>query len=295
MKKTALLVIYNHRYDKNIKRVHELYQNSFTYIYHLMPFYDGDNPNVIPVYESSHQFQSYISQAYTVLKTMGFTHFFVISDDLILNPIINENSLWDVCGIPDDYCMLPYYTELQNCSIKGWPRIKDAIDYKVEQDGVEVKNILPSKEDAKELFAFHQLSVSPITRSTYRRVYPYFKLGSIKLWRKGPRKPIELDYPLVGGYCDTCLITADCMQKFCSYCGAFAAGNLFVELAIPTALFLATRKLIVCSKLKLKDGAMWTAEDKRALEKYENNLQKLLADFPADKMYLHPVKLSAWS
>jgi hypothetical protein len=39
--KVALLVIYNHRYDKNITRVEALYKKRFSHIYHVVPFYDG--------------------------------------------------------------------------------------------------------------------------------------------------------------------------------------------------------------------------------------------------------------
>ena len=41
--KVALLVIYNHRYDKNIVRVKQIYAKRFSYIYHVMPFYDGND------------------------------------------------------------------------------------------------------------------------------------------------------------------------------------------------------------------------------------------------------------
>lgn len=55
--KVALVVIYNHRYDKNIARVKSIYAKRFSYIYHVMPFYDGDKQDVIPVFESSYCFQ----------------------------------------------------------------------------------------------------------------------------------------------------------------------------------------------------------------------------------------------
>lgn len=55
--KVALLVIYNHRYDKNIVRVKQIYAKRFSYIYHVMPFYDGNDLDVIPVFESSYCFQ----------------------------------------------------------------------------------------------------------------------------------------------------------------------------------------------------------------------------------------------
>ena len=93
-KKTALLVVYNHRYDKNIPVIDRIYANRFSYVCHLVPFYDGDQANVIAVYDSSHYFQNYIAQAYTHLKDKGFTHFFIVADDMILNPLVDENNLW---------------------------------------------------------------------------------------------------------------------------------------------------------------------------------------------------------
>lgn len=64
-----------------------------------MPFYDGNVENVIPVYESSFRFQSYIAQAYQHLKGKGYTHYFIVADDMILNPQINETNLFELTGI----------------------------------------------------------------------------------------------------------------------------------------------------------------------------------------------------
>lgn len=69
--KVALLVVYNHRYDKNIARMRELYAKRFSHIYHIMPFYDGQKQDVIPVYESSYCFSGYLSQAYTHIGDKG--------------------------------------------------------------------------------------------------------------------------------------------------------------------------------------------------------------------------------
>lgn len=54
MEKIALLIIYNHRYDKNIPILDKIYEGRFSYVYHVVPFYDGDRENVIAVYENSY-------------------------------------------------------------------------------------------------------------------------------------------------------------------------------------------------------------------------------------------------
>lgn len=44
-----------------------------------------------------------------------------------------------------------------------------------------------------------------------------------------------------------------------------------------------------------KDGSLWKEADVNELgEKYSWNYKKLIDDFPEDKLYLHPVKLSKW-
>lgn len=106
MNKVGLLIIYNHRYDKNIPRLEEIYRKRFSHIFHIVPFYDGKQENVISVYESSYYFSGYISQTYAHLKDSGFTHFFVVADDMIINPNLNENNLWLQMGIDADDCYI---------------------------------------------------------------------------------------------------------------------------------------------------------------------------------------------
>ncbi len=313
--KTALLVVYNHRYDKNIERVEALYAGKFSHVYHLMPFYDGTVPNVIPVYASSFQFQSYISQAYTHLKNQGFTHYFIVSDDMLLNPIINEQNLWDTLQLDKDSCMLPAIVELQQCTNK-WERVGDAVAYRMTVLGVEVSSILPTYEDACQRFRNHGISTEALTPDVYQNVGKYRKrrkfLG-IKLWRKNKvPAQLQLDYPLCAGYSDIFLVTADCMQNFCTYCGAFAAQNLFVEVAIPTAMVLAADKLTYLdtemgashlNQLKLKGGDMWPERNmwfigdntlQNIITSSNYSLQTLIENFPKDRLFLHPIKLSKW-
>ena len=84
------------------------------------------------------------------------------------------------------------------------------------------------------------------------------------------------------------------MPKFCQISGALAATRLFVELAIPTALAFCSAKIVFNRDIKLREGALWTDEDKKVLDKYENSLTKLLDQYPNDMFYYHPIKLSKW-
>lgn len=286
--KTALLVVYNHRFDKNIGRIRELYANQFSYIYHVMPFYDGNEPDVIPVFDSSYCFSGYIAQAYSHLRNNGFTHFFVVADDMILNPSINENSIWERLGIGYQDAYIDEMVCFQYGGKRWWRRIIDALDYTPEQLGVELKGILPNKEEAQRRFDFHKLPYTPIPRKELLR-NPRKKDFLKMLTRSN-----ELKYPLVRAYSDILLIPSDVMPKFANYCGAFSATRLFVEMAIPTALVLSSDNIKLAEDIKLNPGAMWFEDDFKILESYGRNLTKLLTDFPSDKLYLHPIKLSQW-
>ena len=169
MRKVALMVIYNHRFDRNIPLIDKMYKERFTYVYHIVPFYDGTQENVIPVYESSYHFQSYISQAYTHLKHNGFTHYFIVADDMLLNPKVDENTLWEETGLEEDECMYPSeFWVLQNMP-HFWPWFDNVLHYDPKMRGVEVDNILPSKEDAEKLFRAHGIPTSKIPlRSIYQ-------------------------------------------------------------------------------------------------------------------------------
>ena len=288
--KVALLVVYNHRYDKNIPIVEALYKNKFSHVYHLVPFYDGDKENVIPVFDNSFFFHNYIAQAYQHIKTLGFTHFFVVADDMVLNPIINENNLWDKLGINVSDCYIPKLNPLQE-GTDFWPWITNALKYKTSQPGVEIQKILPSKEEALERFSFYNL---PTGRIPLRRVLT--KDRDLLYNRVIKQLPfsLTLDYPLVTAYSDIFLITGGNMQRFFQILGAFAATRLFVELAIPTALVLTVDNLKTDKDVKLKKGDVWFWKINLFGQQYEFNLSSLIEHFPSDKFYVHPVKMSKW-
>ena len=287
MNKTALLVIYNHRFDKNIPRIDQLYEGRFSDVFHIVPFYDGCQKNVIPVYECSFQFQGYISQAYTHLRDKGYSHFFVVADDMIINPALNENNYLERLGLQDANCYIDYITPLQELKT-AW-RQTEAMTYRVNLRGVEVEKVLPSRETAIERFKQYGLPTGPIpfTPMINKRLRFLFKyLQNIK------RR--NLDYPLLGGYSDILILTADMMDKFCLYCGAFAATRLFAEFAIPTAMILASDHVKTSKDTLLGGTALWSKKDKEFLEVYNGSLQALIDDFPADKLFYHPIKLSQW-
>ena len=101
MAKACLIIVFNHRYDKNIPVLEKIYSSNFSTIYFLVPFYNGEHPNVIPVYESSNFFQSFFAQGYARFFNEKFTHYIFTGDDCILNPSVNENNFLEQTGLPE--------------------------------------------------------------------------------------------------------------------------------------------------------------------------------------------------
>ena len=99
--RVCLVIVFNHRYDKNIKRLREIYAGKFSNIMFLVPFYDGADKDVCPVYESSFQFQGYLIQAFGKLSKMDVDYYMFIGDDLILNPQINESNFVDYFALQE--------------------------------------------------------------------------------------------------------------------------------------------------------------------------------------------------
>lgn len=304
MSKVALIIIYNHQYNKNIEIVEGIYQNRFTNIYHLVPFYKGDKNNVIPVYESSYYFHGYVAQGFKSYFKEDYDHFFFIADDLILNPLINEGNYKLYLKLNLNTCFIPRLSSLaENPSF--WNLNIDTLLWELESPGVESRDKFPPHKEAQQLLAkfgiqnkpmkFEQIWKSPSTLKEWPKKIigeKFYVLRRLKYLIS--KKEYYSFYPLVRSYSDIFVVSKDAIKLFCHYCGLFAASRLFVELGLPTALVFSAEQIKTEKDLELKGRALWTKEEYKALDKFENKLSKLLNDFPAGQLYIHPVKLSGW-
>ncbi|MEP7142924.1 MAG: hypothetical protein ABI707_08640 [Ferruginibacter sp.] len=318
--KVALIFIFNHRYDKNIDILERMYKDRFSHIYHLVPFYDGDKPNVIPVYENSQHFQGYIAQGLTTYFEEGFEHYFFIGDDLVLHPQINENNYKDFFQISAGASFIPEVFHLHNLqnndtlrflpvrSIGGkqkwyWCKIKEFIEsYKHGIKGVENNKEMPSFEEAKSIIKNHGYETKPFTyQDLYGDIFPLTS-ASVKYIDNLTSyfKKFQPSYPVVAAYSDIIIVSASGIKKFCHYCGVFATNKLFVEFAIPTALLLSSNEVVTEPKIGKRGKIYWlyTKEElikfEEEMKPYNYKLNELLQRFPEDKLYIHPIKLSKW-
>jgi hypothetical protein len=308
MSKACLVIVFNHRYDKNIAVLEKMYSRNFSGIYFLVPFYDGNHPHVIPVYESSNYFQSYFAQGYHRFFREEYTHYIFTGDDCLLNPAINESNLEKALGLPPGSDFIPGFIELHTLSGRPWWHAHKAVDFFNNRKGAEIRRELPTREEAVNRFNQHGLEVKPLTRGNifgtrkpankkfleYWAFKQYHWLYKWKSYRKNGR--IELPYPVAGSYSDVVIVSKESIYAFCRYCGVMAASGLFVELAIPTALLLASKKIVQEKDVSLKGKAMWSAAEVEQVEQaYHKSLSALLSQFPKDQLYFHPIKLSKWN
>jgi hypothetical protein len=97
----------------------------------------------------------------------------------------------------------------------------------------------------------------------------------------------------VGGYSDILLVSRETLPRFAQLSGIFAATDMFVEVAIPTAMVLASSGIATERDTTLKGRAYW-GDEIRELAKFNKSMDELLKNFPTGQMYVHPVKLSQW-
>jgi hypothetical protein len=308
MAKPCLIIIFNHRYDKNIPVLRKIYSPRFSNIYFLVPFYNGTDSDVITVYESSYYFQAFFAQGYNRFFGEDFTHYIFTGDDCLLNPSINENNFMEQTGLQQGADFIPGFIEFHKLKDGGWWNTKKAIDFFHNRDGAEVQKELPSKEEALQRFQKHGIIIQPLTK---RNIFGTKKISFLRWWQswlykqffmrvkwKPYRKngKIELPYPAVGSYSDMFIVTKESIGPFCRYCGILASVGLFVEVAIPTALLLSSNKIMQEKDMRLQGKALWTPEEVSAVEKeFNKSLTSLLKGFPATQLYSHPVKLSKWN
>lgn len=297
----VLVVVHNHRYPANIAVLDRLYAGRFSRVFHLVPFHRDGPAHVVPVYEHSHQFQGYITQGLHAFHdpSAPAPHYLFIGDDVLLHPGINERTYLARFGVEEDMGFLPGFLEPHRFP-GHWRRIGEVVRYRPEAPGVEAGRLLPPPEEARCLLARHGVESAPLPHTkaigpapTLRPLAPWLRWWKQRL-SSPPGGHHPPGYPLVGSYSDVFIVPGNGLADFAHYCGLFAATRLFAELAIPTALALSTARIRTEKDLAEKGGALWTSDELRSLDRFGNDLDALLVDFPADTLYLHPVKLSRW-
>ena len=156
MIKPALIFLYNHCHPENIDPLERIHGKRFKDIYHLMPFYEGQKrKNVIPVYDNSFYFHSFIPQGLNEYYKEEYTHYIFVADDYLLNPLINTENFLEWFGLSSQTqggCFYPApFRSIGNTfwglKVKPW-----AYNYDPQVPGLNSQKELPSFKKALSRF-----------------------------------------------------------------------------------------------------------------------------------------------
>jgi len=296
----TLVIIFNHKYDLNIPLLKEIYGNRFEKVYFIVPFYEGKDEDVISVYESSYFFQGYVAQAYRELKKIKSDHILFIGDDLIIDPAIDQNNIYEkvLKGKKDFY--ISNMEGLSDNHIWTIDRFINARDAFLE-DGVAYKKEIPTFEDAYQKAVDFGIK-DFIVKDRNRRFPLYPWKGNIKtnirIIERSLRESFNIEYPLVYGYSDIFIVPRNKLETISKYFGVFSAMKLFVEIAIPTAIMLTADpdKVVMDKDLDYKNALAWSNFEMITSfsERCDYNIVKMPDNWPDGYLYMHPIKLSGW-
>ena len=312
----CLVVIYNHNFEKNIPIVKRMYSGRFTSVFQVMPFYRGSDPSVIGVYESSYQYNGYITQAAHRLVPTDMSqmpsHYVFVADDMVLNPSLNEDNILNFLKIGVEEAFHPgYWAMTSDALLKWYWGLSSVVNVCCTSNACEWKAALPSVDVARRIFDSKGIDWRKmVSRQDVSRIFGKLKVRFEnpyciqpndryeelkKLVRDDPSE--ERIYPLVRGFSDFFVVPGQAMSDFCHYCGVFAAMRAFVETAVPTSLVLCCAKVKTLKDcgLQAESGVATNEIREQIFAHYHGNYRELCAGFPANMLYVHPVKLSKWS
>lgn len=294
--KVCLVVIFNHRFEKNIDKLKTIYSHRFTNIKYLMPFWGDETESVIKVYESSYFFQNHVHQAF-IGKDFSFSHYIFIGDDLILNPDLNETNILTNLGVNENEGYIKELKPLNKIHHLWLDKLNVVSAF--DNPGFDIVAQLPDINIQNKKFKQYgifgaQQSFTNLLDLTAR--YSILQLLLYKnilktVWRlfRGYETPM----PIVSGYSDFFVIPNNAMPQFVHLSGIYGAMNLWVEAAIPTAMLLSCDKVIT-----EKERSNWYGTEiwgKKKKEDFESNLSDLASlnqQFSTNEIYIHPIKLS---
>lgn len=107
----------------------------------------------------------------------------------------------------------------------------------------------------------------------------------------------QIPYPMAWGYVDMFCVSRNKLFEFSRMLGIFSAMNLFVEIAIPTAIVLTEERenvVLFCELQKYECQAFWNEAKKVFVDRYNMDFQNLCEHWDKRWLFVHPVKLSQW-
>ena len=287
----------------------KIYGERFSDVRFLMPFYDGADDDVIPVYESSHNFQGYFIQAYDKLKDIPCTHYLFIGDDLIINPAFDETNFVGRTNMHGKKFLDKNFSPLNSPNMFRWVWTADS--------SKSFYNSSTSWRGSLYSYAEAMTKFNDFFGTQYKEVYDEAFFGNpnepgsnrIGHWNDAKGflpvvqyfiatngNTLHIPYPMAGGGCcgDIFCVDKGSLFEFSRLCGIFSSMNLFVEIAIPTAAVLIYKRDDVIFFPQNSYLILWNEDRNTFADKYGRDVTRLYNDWDEKLFYVHPVKLSSW-
>lgn len=295
--KICLCIIYNHNYEKNIRKIECLYAERFDTIYHLMPFYSNEcggekkksnSEKVISIYESSHNFEGYVAQGIKRFYSDIFDYYIFVADDLILNPSITQDNIIDILKCNENTA---YIKQLDFLTKKKKLRYIPFTEYFYFNKKIYHWSNAP--EDLNDHGWYIKETENCLTDSRFFKITQFIteKTEAVqKCITKGiPVNEIQesgTDYPRFLSFSDFFVVPKRFIKQFSRLCGAYAASNLHAEVAVPTALFYS------CDHIMTEKEIEWFGAQKHKMNEDIIDGITLEKSFEEKQLFVHPVKLS---
>ena len=295
MTKICLSFVFNHQYEKNIPKLKKIYGDRFSTIRYLSPFSTfNDDQEVIPIYETSINFQGYIAQAFKYLPN-DCDYYIFCADDLLLNPDFNENNILNRLNcINTSY--IKYLNPVWEHSF-AWHKFEECNSYPSDGCIVDYSNLLPTRTELLNKYIEFGISYRNIDLRNFRGIHDK-TITWERIW-SGLKYLIKTKYknyvhlPLVEGYSDFIIIPSKTIKRFCHYCGIFSAMNIWVDAAIATAMVLSSDQIRTEKDHSYKGTEIWNEKELSAkTARSKNKLDQITKVFDKDEFYIHPIKLS---
>jgi hypothetical protein len=292
----CLSIVFNHQFEKNIPILRKIYGERFSTIRYLSPFSKRkQDDDIIPVFETSIHFQGYFSQAYQYLPK-DFDYYVFCGDDLILNPRLNETNLIDSLNCHNGG-YIKYLNPVSDHSF-AWHKFEECLRFPPDDCVIPYPSFLPTRSEIISNFERHGLHIRNLSLHNFLGIHhkgvtwERIRAGLSYLFRNGISRSIP--FPLVEGYSDFIVVPRSAWKRFAYLCGVFAAMNLWVDAAVATALALACGKIYTECDHNLHGVELWGNDQAKPEQEYKCDFDAFLTDFPNNRLYLHPIKLSRW-
>jgi hypothetical protein len=262
---TALVVVFNHPFPKNIPLLDRLYRSKFDKIFYLI---DAPNiyPGIVPVKGISYTFQNFYLQAIEQIR--GSDYYFITHDDALLNPRFRPSTAFSHFNLPEEAICIRNIDMIPHDSVwkYAWKGVYDVVE-----KNNNLRSILQSSKS--QLIQRYENQIIPFGCSHY----------DIAKWKKTVSEQTEILFGH-GANADILMMPGKALQDMVSSLQMLQAPDLFVEAAIPTAILLTQWKIHLMDSSSHLPKYIWELE---AQKKFLSNLFTMQRE---DLIAVHPVK-----